>query len=1152
MRPLQRLLLSIFALALNCGTMAVAQKSASPALIVDKINDSQLVTLRGNTHPAANAQNDLGRVASNLPMSDLILVLKRSPEQQAAFDAFVASQYDSSSPNFHHWLEAAEIGERFGPSPADIAAISNWLSQSGFSVDEISQDRMTIRFGGSASQVQRTFHTAIHNLSVKGERHIGNMSDPQIPMALEPVVAGVKSLHNFYPRPLHRLGSKASLNKDTGKWERIGGGLSGTPGIHANAAKPRPELGITIGTGSSAYLVEDVAPYDFAAIYNVLPLWNAATPIDGTGQTIAIVGTSRVLPADVASFRSLFGLPATPAFTTVLATATDPGLCTNNTTTSPFCTLDDQVENALDVEWSGAVAKKAQVVLVVSGATTASTDTVYLSANYAIQHNTAKILNVSYGLCELGMGTAGNTSYNNLWQTAASAGIAVFAASGDSGSPACDQGQAPGTPYGAQYGLSVSGLASPQYVTAVGGTDLNWTSSGTPPTSPNWNATNDPTTGANAKGYMPEIPWNDACTNPLALAYFQSLATQLQGLGYPSATSPTDLESGCNFAASWASTIVSLGGPDTSAFVNTVGAGGGASNCTTSDGATVASCTGGYAKPSWQAGVTGIPADAKRDIPDVSFFASPGFLGSAYLICVSANGACLTSTSPTTEPTAQEIGGTSAASPAMAGVMALINQKAGSPQGNPNAELYTLAGKQTYSSCKSDTGTTSNGCYFNDVDTGTISMACTPGTPNCTVSHSGDTFGILDGYSGTVGFDLATGLGSLNVANVVNGWTAATGTATATVTVVPASSTIVSNVSLTVTGTVTGSSGTPTGTVTLTSGSYTSSATALVSGAYSITIPANKLSVGSDTLTATYSGDATYASATKTAVVTVTAPPTPTVTVSPASSSIATGQSLNVVVTVAGSSGTPTGTVVLTSGSFASATRTLASGTYTFALPGNTLAAGTDTLTVTYSGDAVYGTATGTSSVTVTASTYTLAASQPAASISKGGAASSTVTLTSSTFYTGTVTLTCALTTSPAGAVKLPSCSAASPGTITVAAGTPGGTATVNVTTTAAVATLVKPKVGGWANFEGGAVLALLVLFGIPARRRSWRAMLGVLALMVALGSLAACGGGGGSSSGGGGGTPGTTSGVYTFTVTGTGNPAVTPAPTQTFTVTVN
>ena len=208
-------------------------------------------------------------------------------------------------------------------------------------------------------------------------------------------------------------------------------------------------------------------------------------------------------------------------------------------------------------------------------------------------------------------------------------------------------------------------------------------------------------------------------------------------------------------------------GPDISAFVNTVGAGGGASNCTTSDGATVASCTGGYAKPSWQAGVTGIPADAKRDIPDVSFFASPGFLGSAYLICVSANGACLTSVNPPQEPTAQEIGGTSAASPAMAGVMALINQKAGSPQGNPNAELYTLGQPSRHTRVAS-----LRLARLRTVATSTMSIRerfrwrAPRATPNCTVSQSGDAFGILSGYSGTVGFDLATGLGSLNVANV--------------------------------------------------------------------------------------------------------------------------------------------------------------------------------------------------------------------------------------------------------------------------------------------------------------------------------------------------------------------------------------------------
>ncbi len=87
---------------------------------------------------------------------------------------------------------------------------------------------------------------------------------------------------------------------------------------------------------------------------------------------------------------------------------------------------------------------------------------------------------------------------------------------------------------------------------------------------------------------------------------------------------------------------------------------------------------------------------------------------------------------------------------------------------------------------------------------------------------------------------------------------------------------------------------------------------------------------------------------------------------------------------------------------------------------------------------------------------------------------------------------------------------------------------------------------------DGGAVLALVVLLGIPARRRSWRAMLGVLVLMIALGSLAACGGGGGSNNNGGTKDPGTASGAYTFTVTGTGSPAQSTGNTATFTVTVN
>jgi subtilase family serine protease len=1144
MRPLQRLLPCLVILSFLAGRPATAQKSPSAARIVEQVDDNQLVTLGGNTHPAANGQNDQGRVSPRLQMSDLVLVLKRSPEQQAAFDALVASQYDSTSPNFHRWLEPSEIGAQFGPSLADIATISSWLTGRGFSVDEVSKDRMTIRFSGTAGQVERAFHTEIHNLSVKGEAHLGNMSDPQIPMALNPVVAGVKALHNFFPKPQHKLGGKATLNPETGKWQKVAPAAAGT-GLNANAIGIHPDLGIHVPNNGNPYLVEDITPYDFAAIYNVSPLWSAATPIDGTGQTIAIVGTSRVRTTDVAAFRSTFGLPAGPPLITTLATSgTDPGYCAASTPAAAthYCTLDDQTENALDVEWSGAVAKNAQIVLVVSGAATATTDTVFSSANYIIQNKTANIMNVSYGECELGLGTAGNKSYHDLWQTAAGAGIAVIVATGDSGSPACDQGQATSTPYGAQYGLSVSGLASTIYDTAVGGTDLNWGSTA----APYWSATNNSTNGSSALGYMPEVPWNSTCTNPIILPGIQNIAKNFGVSGV------TDTETACNFIAQDYQLLAPTYG-DLSWVVNTVGAGGGPSNCINGDQTNVSSCTQGYPKPSWQsASLTGMPNDSSRDVPDVSFFASPGFLGSAYLICITDSGkatpnTCLTSTSPTTEPTALEIGGTSAASPAMAGVMALINQKIGTPQGNPNTELYALAAKQTFASCTTESGTTSNGCYFNDIDTGTIAMACSSGSPSCTVSHSGDTLGILSGYSATVGYDLATGLGTLNVANVVNAWTASTGTATATVTVTPAPSSIVENQTMSVTVAVSGASGTPTGTVFVTGGGFNSATQTLTSGSYTFTIPVNSLTVGSDTLTAKYNGDPTYATATGTATVTVTAAPKPTVTVTPVSSSINSGQSLAVTVALAGGSGTPTGTVTLSSGSYTSAATTLASGSAGITIPANSLSAGTDTLTASYSGDATYGVATGTASVTVTQSTFSLTASAPAG-VNRGSSAASTITVNTSNNYGGTVTLSCALTSGPTNAAAdAPTCSASS------GAVAPGATGTATVSTRAATTSALELPLApgkGRGLLDGGAVLALVILFGIPARRRSWRAMLGALVLMIALGSLAACGGGGGG--GGGNSDPGTASGAYTFTVTGTGTPAQTTGNTTTFTVTVN
>jgi hypothetical protein len=1013
-RSLRLLALVCLSIVPILGTRALSQSAGFQRplpRITEEIDDDRLASLSGNTLPVANSKTDLGRARPDLAMTDLVLVLSRSPEQQAAFDTFVASQYDPASPSFHHWLQPAEVGENFGPSTDDIATISAWLTGHGLTVAEPSKDRMSIRFSGTAAQVEKAFHTEIHNIQVNGEKHIANIRDPQIPGALAPVVSGIKALNDFRPHPLHTIGQKAKLDPSTGKWSRVPNAsatLSNT--AKPTAVAPHPDYGITVSTSGGSYPIEDVTPYDFATIYNVLPLWNAGT--DGTGQTIAIAGTSDINPQDVANYRSVFGLPAGPALNTIVANGVDPGQCTSY---SGYCTLGDLFENTLDVEVSGAVAKNAQIDLVVSGQTSPTTDTVYSSANYVIQNNTAKILSVSYGLCELFMGTGGNAAYNNLWETGAAEGIGIFVATGDAGSPTCDQSLATSLPYGARFGLSVNGLASSAYVTAVGGTDFAWCkptinssgqSIGCSSTSPYWNPANTTTNGASAAGYIPEIPWNDSCASSLGAAYLESLAKYM---GY---TGITDPETACNFVVQKNSTIYQRYGIDLSFFVNSIGGGGGASTCTTNstDDTTTtpdpASCSGGYAKPTWQSGVSGIPSDGKRDLPDLSFFAGNGLWNSATLVCVSATGTCVSTTGTFTEPVSQEVGGTSVAAPQMAGVMALINQKAGVNQGSPNPELYALAAKQSWAGCTAESVKTSSSCYFNDVDTSTIATPCELGAPNCSITHTGDTWGILSGFNAGNAYDQATGLGSLNVANVVNGWTSLFGTAPATITLTPAQNTIVLDQPLQVVMTVAGSSGTPIGNVTIVGGGYDGGAQSLASGSYTFTIPAFSLSAGSYNLTGSYQGDSTYAQSSGTAPITVNKI-TPTVSVTLNPSSIGANTPITVNITVAGSATDPkpSGTMQLTAGTWVSYC-TLAAGTCSITIPVNTLPNGTDSVTVSYPGDADFTAATGSATENVSALTPAITALASPSSFYADDPFTVTVNITGSgSLPTGQVTL---------------------------------------------------------------------------------------------------------------------------------------------------
>ena len=200
----------------------------------------------------------------------------------------------------------------------------------------------------------------------------------------------------------------------------------------------------------------------------------------------------------------------------------------------------------------------------------------------------------------------------------------------------------------------------------------------------------------------------------------------------------------------------------------------------------------GYAKPSWQTGVVGIPNDGVRDIPDVSLFAANGLWGHYYVICWTdtANGGAPCLGAPSGWAGA---GGTSFSSPILAGIQALVNQKQGGAQGNPNYVYYKLAaneyGAQGSSTCNSSNGPSSAtaSCIFHDVTLGDIVVNCA-GSANC-YGYVGNQRGHLSrvprmarsrfpdtsftpAFAAATGWDFATGIGTVDAYNLVMNWTA--------------------------------------------------------------------------------------------------------------------------------------------------------------------------------------------------------------------------------------------------------------------------------------------------------------------------------------------------------------------------------------------
>jgi subtilase family serine protease len=524
--------------------------------------------------------------------------------------------------------------------------------------------------------------------------------------------------------------------------EALAGVVAGIVSLHDfrphTNFKPRPAY--TFTSGGSTY--EAVVPADLATIYNLNPLFSAG--ISGQGQTVVVIEDTDVYStADWSTFRSAFGLSGYTggSFTQVHpaggTSCTDPGVVSGN-----------ESEAELDAEWASAAAPSAAIELASCKDTSTTFGGLIALQNLLSKSSPPAIVSISYGECEAENGATANAAYNAAYQEAVALGVSVFVSAGDEGAASCDADATKST-----HGIGVSGFASTPYNVAVGGTDFGDAYAGT--TATYWNTGNGGTYGS-AKSYIPEIPWNDSCASVLiATASGYSVTYGTSGF--------------CN------STV------GKEYYLTTASGSGGPSGCATGSPSTSGVVSGsckGYAKPSWQA-LVGNPADGVRDMPDVSLFAANGVWGHYYVFCDSdtRDGGAACTGAPSGWSGA---GGTSFASPILAAIQALVNQKTGARQGNPNPTYYALAaseyGSGGSSICNSSLGNgTSSACIFYDTTLGDMDVNCT-GSHNCYLPSSKN--GVLStsnsayqkAYGTGTGWDFATGIGSINATNLVNNW----------------------------------------------------------------------------------------------------------------------------------------------------------------------------------------------------------------------------------------------------------------------------------------------------------------------------------------------------------------------------------------------
>ncbi len=410
--------------------------------------------------------------AKNLGAEDPAKVIEVSIwlqlHNRSEFDALTESLYDRTSPNYHHWLKAKDIAERFAPTAQEANTVRQFFTTHNLAVVKTGPSNFYVRARGTVADVEKAFQVQLNNYQV-GEKTIrGNASDPRVEGPAGLLVRAISGLdsaqfeHTFMARPTGLGGSKSGAasgaaaqkqkpvsNADFYSSQCFTGTETDTFSTNGDG-----ELPIGTYTGNKLNLQSQTGPGcaytppSIQSAYNLTGLYNEG--YDGSGQTIAIIDWcgSYSIQKDANKFSAKFGLPKLTSSNFAI-TYTAPSECISY----------DQVEINIDVEWAHAIAPGANINLVVPPS--ANFQDVNQAEFDVANEGLGNVLSGSYSSTELYTATTELDTENLISEIGAAVGISFNFARGDYG----------------DYQLqtirrTISAPADSPWATAVGGVTL--------------------------------------------------------------------------------------------------------------------------------------------------------------------------------------------------------------------------------------------------------------------------------------------------------------------------------------------------------------------------------------------------------------------------------------------------------------------------------------------------------------------------------------------------------------------------------------------------------------------------------------------------------------------------------------------------------